>query len=70
MCYGLIIDYIRLIPGLETGSRVQVVYVTNDEIMLVAVASYNGLGTRPTHNQQAHGHIGEKEAENHQKEQY
>ena len=34
------IDYIRLIPGLETGSRAQVVYVTNDEIMLVAVGSY------------------------------
>ena len=31
---------IRLIPGLETGSRAQVVYViTNDEIMHVAVAS-------------------------------
>ena len=35
-----IIDYIRLIPGLETGSRAQVVYVTNDKIMLVVVASY------------------------------
>ena len=27
------------------------------------------LGTRPTHNQQAHSHIGEQEAENHQKGQ-
>ena len=38
--YSYTIDYIHLIPGLETGSRAQVVYVTNDEIMLVAVASY------------------------------
>ena len=28
------------------------------------------LGARPTHNQKAHGHIGEQEAENHQKRQY
>ena len=29
-----------IIPGMETGSRAQVVYITNDKIMHVVVADF------------------------------